>query len=69
MKEYHKIQTVYLRDPETKYKTLLVGQYAKPEFAYLANNEWVFTEKVDGTNIRIGLVDGEYRVGGKTDGS
>jgi len=53
MSEYHKIQTVYLRDPETKFKTLLEGQYAQPEFEYLANNEWGWTEKVDGTNIRI----------------
>lgn len=53
MKEYHKIQTVFLRDPLTKFKTLLDGQYAEPEFGFLANNEWVFTEKVDGTNIRI----------------
>lgn len=53
MKEYHKIQTVFKRDPETKYKTLLMGQYSQPEFEYLKNNTWVFTEKVDGTNIRI----------------
>jgi len=53
MKEYHKIQTVFLRDPETKFKTLLEGQFAKPEFAYLRSNKWVFTEKVDGTNIRV----------------
>lgn len=69
MREYHKIQTVYLRDPDTKFKTLLVGQYAEPEFAYLANNEWVFTEKVDGTNIRI-MVESEprrVRFGGRTD--
>lgn len=53
MKEYHKIQTVFLRDPETKFKTLLDGQWATPEFGYLADNQWVFTEKVDGTNIRV----------------
>lgn len=67
MNEYHKIQTVYLRDPETKFKTLLLGQYAEPEFAYLANNEWVFTEKVDGTNIRVMIDGGQIKFGGKTD--
>lgn len=69
MIEYHKIQTVYLRDPETKFKTLLEGQYAEPEFAYLANNEWVFTEKVDGTNIRVmvSMAGGPISFGGKTD--
>lgn len=67
MQKYPKIQTVFLRDPETKYKTLLEGQYAKPEFEYLRYNEWLFTEKVDGTNIRIGWNGSETSIGGKTD--
>jgi hypothetical protein len=67
MNEYHKIQTVFLRDPETKFKTLLRGQYAEPEFEYLAENEWVFTEKVDGTNIRVMIREGNITFGGKTD--
>jgi len=66
MNTYHKIQNVFLRDPETKYKTLLEGQYAKPEFEYLKDNEWVFTEKVDGMNIRIQF-NGELSYKGKTD--
>lgn len=53
MKTYHKIQTLYKRNPETKYKTLLHGQYSLPEFEYLQNTDWAFTEKVDGTNIRV----------------
>ena len=68
MIEYHKIQTVYLRDPETKFKTLLRGEYAEPEFSYLADNQWVFTEKVDGTNIRVMVAKGgNITFGGKTD--
>lgn len=69
MREYHKIQTVFLRDSETKFKTLLTGQWAMPEFGYLANNEWRFTEKVDGTNIRImvSMAGGPVTFGGKTD--
>lgn len=67
MREYHKIQTVYLRDPATNLKTLLEGQYALPEFEYLVNNQWVFTEKVDGTNIRVMIHDGRINFGGKTD--
>ena len=67
MNQYHKIQTVFLRDPETKYRTLIDGAFALPEFEYLAPNEWVFTEKVDGTNIRV-MFDGEViTFGGKTD--
>jgi len=67
MKEYHKIQTVFKRNPENKHKTLLAGQYSEPEFEYLAKNGWVFTEKVDGTNIRV-MWDGQkITYGGKTD--
>ncbi len=65
MKTYHKIQTVWLRDPSTNHKALLEGEWAKPEFGYLADCPWVFTEKVDGTNVRL-LRDGT-EVRGKTD--
>ena len=67
MKEYPKIQTVYLRDIETRYKTLLEGDWAKPEFKLLKDIAWVCTEKIDGTNIRV-MWDGmPVRFGGKTD--
>lgn len=67
MTEYHKIQTVFKRDPATKHKTLLEGEYTLPEFEYLAKNKWVFTEKVDGTNIRVYFKDGKITFGGRTD--
>ena len=67
MKEYHKIPTVFSRDPETKYKTLIEGQFATPELQYLQNNTWVFTEKVDGTNIRVRFENKQITFGGKTD--
>lgn len=67
MDTYHKIQTVFKRDPENKYKTLLDGKFATSEFEFLSHNRWYFTEKVDGTNIRI-MFDGERIIfGGKTD--
>jgi len=69
MSEYHKIQTAFKRDPENKFKTLL-SEYSIPVFEYLKDNEWVFTEKVDGTNIRVmfdGCVDSPIVFGGKTD--
>lgn len=65
--KYHKIQTVYLRDPATKHKTLLEGEFSKPEFEHLAQAEWVFTEKVDGMNMRVTLEDGKPRIQGRTD--
>ncbi len=45
MIEYPKIRTVFKRDPETKNKTLLDGQYSTPEFQYLANSQWEFEEQ------------------------
>jgi len=67
--KYHKIQTVLKRDPETNMKTLLEGQYSLPEFEYLANNIWVFDEKIDGTNIRILYTDGQISFAGKQEKS
>ena len=66
MKEYHKIQTVFKRNPDTKFKRLIEGDYSLPVFEYLQRNPWVFTEKVDGTNIRV-MVNGGVSFGGKTD--
>ena len=66
MKKYSKIQTIYKRDMSNK-GAIIIGDYSLPEFDYLKNNEWVFTEKVDGTNIRIHW-DGEaVKIGGRTD--
>lgn len=64
MKEYHKIQSLYKRDDRGRF---LVDQWSRPEIEYLAGLEWGWTEKVDGTNIRIGVdVHGNYHVGGRT---
>ena len=51
MHEYHKIKSVFKRDDNTHY--FLEGSWSVPEFNYLKDNEWVFTEKIDGTNVRI----------------
>jgi len=67
MDKYPKIQTVFLRDPATRYKTLLMGQWALPEFEYLAKNEWVWTEKIDGTNIRVDWDGERVTFAGRTD--
>lgn len=65
MKEYHKIQSVYKRDNNTH--KFILGEYSKVEFKYLANNIWEFTEKIDGTNIRINWNGVIKRIGGRTD--
>lgn len=52
MKEYHKIQSIFKRDEKTH--KFIESQYSLPEFEYLKNNLWQATEKINGTNIRIG---------------
>lgn len=67
MEKYHKIQTVFKRDMSNKGR-IIEGSYSLSEFEYLKNNRWVFTEKVDGTNIRIDWKRSEGRIfGGRTD--
>jgi hypothetical protein len=68
MQKYHKIPTVFKRDPDTKFRTLLEGEYATPELEFLRFNQWRLTEKVDGTNIRVMWQPGVgITFGGKTD--
>ena len=47
MKTYHKIQSIFKRDPENRFKTFLDGQWSVPAFGLLQNIEWTFTEKVE----------------------
>lgn len=67
MEKYHKIQTVYFRDTENNHKTVLEGTWAKPEFELLKDVDWICTEKIDGTNIRVMWDGKKVRFGGKTD--
>ncbi len=52
MIEYHKIEGLYARDMEGS-KKLIEGQFRSPTVEFLKDNTWVFTEKVDGTNISV----------------
>ena len=65
MKEYHKIQTCFKRDEKTK--RIIEGDWTLPEFKLLKDISWVFTEKVDGTNIRVIWNGQSVLFGGKTD--
>ena len=49
--EYPSILTLFKRNPLTHKVT--VGEWETPEFRYLAQTEWLWTEKVDGTNTRV----------------
>ena len=51
IKEYEKIDTVFLRDEKTK--KLNESLYRNETIEFLKDIDWEFTEKIDGTNIRI----------------
>lgn len=54
MTTYPKINAPFKRYTSGPEKgKLIVGDWSVPEFEYLADNQWEFTEKVDGTNIRV----------------
>ncbi len=66
MKEYHKIETLFERDMEGT-KKLIEGKFRNECVEYLKDNQWIFTEKVDGTNVRIHWDGHTVIFGGRTD--
>lgn len=66
--EYHKIEAPFFRhtvgDQRGKFD---FTRWFRPEFELLRNDDWTWTEKLNGTNTRI-IWDGhKVRVGGRTD--
>ena len=62
--EYPKIETLYDRDEKTR--KVIPSALRRGDFATI--RRWRVTEKIDGTNIRIGLnADGTVNIGGRTD--
>ena len=66
MVKYPKIQSVFKRDPDNM-RYLLDGQFSLPEFQFLQYNDWYFTEKVNGTNIRVVFDGDKLALQGRTD--
>ena len=66
MKEYLKIETLYQRDIEGS-KKLMEGVFRNPTVQFLKDNKWIWTEKVDGTNIRVCWDGHKVEFGGRTD--
>lgn len=66
MREYRKIETLFERDMNGS-KKLVEGLYRNPTVEYLKDNKWQFTEKVDGTNIRIFWDSHKISFAGRTD--
>lgn len=66
MKEYHKIETLFERDT-TGTKKLIPGKWRNETVEYLSTAEWEFTEKIDGTNIRVHWDGHKVTFGGRTE--
>lgn len=66
MKEYHKIDTLFKRE-ETGKHNLIVGNFRSPAVEQCKDLTWVFTEKVDGTNIRVYWDGHKVQFNGRTD--
>ena len=64
MTTYHKIETIYERDPKTH---KLLPELILKNRVYGIIKTWHWTEKIDGTNIRCLWKDGKLTFGGKTD--
>lgn len=66
MIEYNKIETLWKRDLDGT-KKLMPGVYNNPTVEYLKDNIWQFTEKIDGTNIRVYWDGHNVSFGGRTE--
>ncbi len=65
MREYEKIETLFERDMTTK--KLNEKMYRNETVEFLKDIEWDFTEKIDGTNIRIFWDGHKVQYFGRTD--
>ena len=68
MKEYNKIETLFNRDLNGT-KKLIFGSYRNETVEYLKDCQWDFTEKIDGTNVRVHWDGHKVTFGGRTDES
>ena len=70
MSQYHKIQSVFKRDPDNNFKTFLEDEFALDAFKALWDGvEWQAHEKLDGMNMRaVWMPETQcFRFAGKTD--
>lgn len=66
MRKYEKIETLYVRDTSGT-KKLIEGKFRDPTIEFLAPLTWIWTEKVDGTNIRVYWNGHNVTFSGRTD--
>jgi hypothetical protein len=67
MKQYHKIETLFKFNQETH--TWNYGEYYNKNVEILKDNQWLYTEKIDGTNLRIYWDGHKLQYNGRTDNS
>lgn len=68
MRTYEKIETVFARDVDGS-KLLMEGVWRNPTIEFLHGLTWEWTEKIDGTNIRVFWDGHTVTFGGRTDKS
>lgn len=66
MRKYDKIETIFTRDVNGT-KKLIRNEFRNPTIKFLSFNKWIWTEKIDGTNIRIYWDGHTVTFGGRTD--
>ncbi len=66
MRTYEKIETIFNRDAEGT-KRLIPGSFRNEVVEFLQHNEWEFTEKVDGTNVRVHWDGHKVEFAGRTE--
>lgn len=66
MKPYEKIETLYNRDIDGT-KRLIEGSFRSETVEFLKDLPWQFTEKIDGTNIRVHWDGHKVTFGGRTE--
>lgn len=66
MFEYQKIETLFNRETTGK-KKLIEGEFRNKTVELLKDFPWLFTEKIDGTNIRVHWDGHKVEFAGRTD--
>lgn len=66
MKTYHKIQNIFNRETFGNNK-IIENDFTNETVKFLKDVDWTWTEKVDGTNIRVFWDGYKVNLGGRTD--
>lgn len=65
MQRYHKVKNLFKRDNGK----LIIGEFQEKHVELLKNNQWIFSEKIDGVNIRLHWSGKEMTILGRNNNS